>query len=230
MKKLEVKLAPSILNADFWRLGEEVQKVVEGGAHLIHVDVMDGRFVPNISIGIPVVEGLKSHTALPLDVHLMIVEPEKYVDAFIKAGADILTFQVEATPHPHRLIQVIKEKGVKAGTGLNPSTPLSHLEYLLEDVDMVLLMSVNPGFGGQEFIPAVLEKIERLRKVVEDLNLSLDIEVDGGIGVHNIKDVVKAGVNVIVAGSAIFHSPDPKETTSKMIALAEEAWREQRKG
>jgi len=220
MERPEIKIAPSILSADFWRLGEEVALVEEGGAHLIHVDVMDGRFVPNISVGIPVVEGLKSHARLPLDVHLMIVEPERYVGAFARAGADIITFQVEATPHPHRVIQMIKEEGKKAGAVLNPSTPLDVLDYILGDLDMVLLMSVNPGFGGQKFIPAVVGKIARLRERAP----ALDIEVDGGIGLANVQEVVGAGANVIVAGSAIFNSPDPCETTREMVRLAREAW------
>ncbi|RLD95588.1 MAG: ribulose-phosphate 3-epimerase [Aquificota bacterium] len=220
MEGLTIKIAPSILSADFWRLGEEVRQVERGGAHLLHVDVMDGRFVPNISVGVPVVESLKAYTILPLDVHLMIVEPERYVGAFARAGADIITFQVEATPHPHRVIQMIKEEGKKAGVVLNPSTPLGVLDYILDDLDMVLLMSVNPGFGGQKFIPAVMGKIARLRERAP----ALDIEVDGGIGLANVQEVVGAGANVIVAGSAIFNSPDPCETTREMVRLAREAW------
>ncbi len=220
MEGLTIKIAPSILSADFWRLGEEVARVEEGGAHLLHVDVMDGRFVPNISVGIPVVECLRTHTSLPLDVHLMIVEPERYVGAFAQAGADIVTFQVEATPHPHRVIQMIKEESKKAGAVLNPSTPLNVLDYILGDLDMVLLMSVNPGFGGQKFIPAVLGKIRDLRAMAPHL----DIEVDGGIGLANVKEVVEAGANVIVAGSAIFNSPDPCKATREMVRLAREAW------
>ncbi len=220
MERLEIKIAPSILSADFWRLGEEVALVEEGGAHLIHVDVMDGRFVPNISVGIPVVESLKARARLPLDVHLMIVEPERYVKDFARAGADIITFQMEATPHPHRVIQMIKEEGKKAGAVLNPSTPLNVLDYILGDLDMVLLMSVNPGFGGQKFIPAVMDKIRALREKAP----GLDIEVDGGIGPANVGEVVGAGANVIVAGSAIFNTPDPRETTREMVRLAREAW------
>ena len=220
MEGLTIKIAPSILSADFWRLGDGVRQVERGGAHLLHVDVMDGRFVPNISVGVPVVESLKAYTILPLDVHLMIVEPERYVGAFARAGADIITFQVEATPHPHRVIQMIKEEGKKAGVVLNPSTPLGVLDYILGDLDMVLLMSVNPGFGGQKFIPAVMGKIARLRERAP----ALDIEVDGGIGLANVQEVVGAGANVIVAGSAIFNSPDPCETTREMVRLAREAW------
>jgi len=222
MKGPTIKIAPSILSADFWRLRQEVEQVERGGAHLLHVDVMDGRFVPNISVGIPVVESLKTHASLPLDVHLMIVEPERYVRAFARAGADIITFHVEATLHPHRVLQMIKEGGKKAGIALNPSTPLDVLDYILGDVDMVLLMSVNPGFGGQRFIPAVMEKIVQLRRRAP----SLDIEVDGGIGLANVQDVVRAGANVVVAGSAIFNSPDPCQTTKEMVRLARGAWEE----
>jgi len=220
MKGLTVKIAPSILSADFWCLGQEVEQVERAGAHLLHVDVMDGRFVPNISVGIPVVESLKAHTSLPLDVHLMIVEPERYVETFARAGADIITFQAEATSHHHRVLHMIKERGKKAGIVLNPSTPLNVLDYILEDVDMVLLMCVNPGFGGQKFIPSIMEKIAQLRNRAP----LLDIEVDGGIGLDNVQDVVRAGANVIVAGSAIFNSPDPYQTTKEMVRLAQVAW------
>ena len=224
MIKPEIRVAPSILSADFCRLGESIKEVEEGGAHLIHVDVMDGRFVPNISVGIPVVESLKRHTSLTLDVHLMIVEPERYVKDFVHAGADILTFQVEATFHPHRVIQMIKEEGIKAGAVLNPSTPLDTLDYILGDLDMVLLMSVNPGFGGQKFIGSALEKIGQLRKYTVQARPGLDIEVDGGINLDNVQQVAQAGANVIVAGSAIFHTEDPRKTTREMIRRARTAW------
>ena len=217
-----IKIAPSILSADFWKLGEEIRKVEEAGADLLHIDVMDGRFVPNISMGIPLVKSLKGKTSLPLDVHLMIIEPEKFVDAFIDAGADILTFHVEATPHANRIIQMIKSKGIKAGVVLNPTTPLSSLEYILEDVDMVLLMSVNPGFGGQKFLPFVLKKIADLREMIEKRGLKVEIEVDGGIGPTNIKPVVKAGASIIVAGSSIFGAADPGERLKLMKKLAAE--------
>ena len=215
-----IKIAPSILNADFWKLGEEIRKVEEAGADLLHIDVMDGRFVPNISMGIPLVRSLKGKTSLPLDVHLMIIEPEKFVSAFIDAGADILTFHVEATPHANRVIQMIKSKGIKAGIVLNPTTPLSSLEYILEDVDMVLLMSVNPGFGGQKFLPFVLKKIADLREMIEKRGLKVEIEVDGGIGPTNIKPIVKAGASIIVAGSSIFGAADPGERLKLMKKLA----------
>ncbi len=218
-----IKIAPSILSADFWRLGEQIRKVEEAGADLLHIDVMDGHFVPNISIGIPVIKSIKGKTKLPLDVHLMITDPERYVPYFCEAGADIVTFHVEATPHPNRVIQSIKAEGAKAGVVLNPTTPLSFLEYLLPDVDMVLLMAVNPGFGGQKFLPFVLEKIAKLREMIESAGLKVDLEVDGGIGPTNIKDVVRAGANIIVAGSSIFSSDNPAERVKLLKKLAEEA-------
>ncbi len=218
-----IKIAPSILNADLWRLGEQIRKVEEAGAHLIHVDVMDGHFVPNISLGIPLVKSLKGKTKLPLDVHLMISNPEFYTPKFVEAGADIVTFHVEATPHINRVIQYVKQLRAKVGVVLNPSTSLSVLDYVIEDVDMVLLMCVNPGFGGQKFIVSSLRKIEALRDLIEKKGLNVDIEVDGGIGPTNIKDVVKAGANVIVAGSAIFSAADPAERVKLLIKLAEEA-------
>ena len=218
-----IKIAPSILSADFWRLGEQIRKVEEAGADYLHVDVMDGHFVPNISIGTPVLKSLKGKTRLPLDVHIMVSDPEKYAPIFVDAGADILTFHIEATCHPNRVIQTIKAKGAKAGVVLNPTTPLNMLEYVLEDVDMVLLMSVNPGFGGQKFLPFVLKKIEALREEVEKRRLNLEIEVDGGIGPTNVKDVVKAGATVVVAGSSIFAAGDPGERVRLLKKLAEEA-------
>lgn len=221
-----IKLAPSILSADLWRLGEQIRMVEEGGAHLIHVDVMDGSFVPNISLGIPLVKSLKGKTKLPLDVHLMVSDPEFYAPRFVEAGADVVTFHVEATPHVNRVIQYVKQLKARVGVVLNPSTSLSVLDYVLEDVDMVLLMSVNPGFGGQKFISSSLRKIEALRNMVDRRGLSVDIEVDGGIGPTNIRDVVKAGANVIVAGSAIFSASEPRERVRLLIKLAEEAWAE----
>ncbi len=218
-----IKIAPSILNADLWRLGEQIRKVEEAGAHLIHVDVMDGHFVPNISLGTPLVKSLKGKTKLPLDVHLMVSNPEFYAPKFVEAGADIVTFHVEATPHINRVIQYVKQLRARVGVVLNPSTSLSVLDYVIEDVDMVLLMSVNPGFGGQKFIVSSLRKIEALRDLIEKKGLNVDIEVDGGIGPTNIKDVVKAGANVIVAGSAIFSVADPAERVKLLIKLAEEA-------
>ncbi|BAT72558.1 ribulose-phosphate 3-epimerase [Thermosulfidibacter takaii ABI70S6] len=218
-----IKISPSILSADFWRLGEQIRKVEEGGADYLHIDVMDGHFVPNISIGIPVVKSIKGKTRLPLDVHIMVDNPEVYAPKFVEAGANILTFHVEATPHPNRVIQSIKALGAKAGIVLNPTTPLSTLEYILQDVDIVLLMSVNPGFGGQKFLPFVLKKIEKLREMIDSAKLKVEIEVDGGIGPTNIKDVAKAGANVIVAGSSVFSADDPAERVRLLKRLGEEA-------
>lgn len=212
-----IKLAPSILSADMWRLGEEIRKVEKGGAHLLHIDVMDGHFVPNISVGFPLIESIKGKTKLPLDVHLMILNPEAYVERFVEAGADIVTFHIEATFHPNRLIEVIRKKGAKVGVSLNPTTPLETLEYVLSDIDMVLLMSVNPGFGGQKFISFVLDKIRRLRRLIDERGLKVEIEVDGGINLLNVKKVVEAGADIIVAGSAIFASGDPEERVKEFL-------------
>jgi ribulose-phosphate 3-epimerase len=204
----KVKIAPSILSADFGRLGDEVKAITAAGADLVHVDVMDGRFVPNITIGPLVVEAVKRATTLPLDVHLMIVEPEKYVADFVKAGADILTVHVEVSPHLHRTLQQIRAAGAKASVVLNPSTPLSSIEEVLSEVSQVLLMSVNPGFGGQAFIPATVDKVRRLRAMLDARGLEVDIEVDGGINAETSKQVLSAGANVLVAGNAVFKAPD----------------------
>ena len=214
-------IAPSILSADFGRLAEEVRAIEEGGCDLVHVDVMDGRFVPNITIGPLVVEAVKKRATRPLDVHLMIVEPEKYVDAFVGAGADILTVHVEASPHLHRTLQKIRKAGARPAVALNPSTPLSSIEYVLEDLDMVLVMSVNPGFGGQSFIPSALRKIRALREMADARGLhDLWIEVDGGIGPKNVGEVAAAGANVFVAGSAVFGQPDYGAVITSMKANA----------
>lgn len=206
---MTIKIAPSILSADFARLGEEIKDVEQAGASLIHVDVMDGHFVPNITIGALIVEAIRPHTKLPLDVHLMIEHPEQYVQAFSKAGADIITIHQEATVHVHRAIHQIKELGVKVGIALNPATPLCTIETVLPDVDMVLLMTVNPGFGGQKFISAVTEKIKQLRRMLDERQLQhIDIEVDGGINATTAKIVAQAGANVLVSGSAIFGERD----------------------
>jgi ribulose-phosphate 3-epimerase len=208
MKK-SVKVAPSILSADFSRLGDEIRAVEAAGADLIHVDVMDGHFVPNITIGPLVVEAARKVTKLPLDVHLMIENPEQYVADFAKAGADYLTVHAEAAHHLHRLVQTIREhRGVKAGVSLNPATPLEALDYVLGDIDLVLIMSVNPGFGGQAFIPSALDKIRRLRKMVDDRKLGLEIEVDGGVKPDNAQEIVAAGADILVAGSAVFGAKD----------------------
>jgi ribulose-phosphate 3-epimerase len=213
---MDYYIAPSLLSADFGRLSEEIQAVEKAGADLLHVDVMDGRFVPNLTIGPPVVAAIKRCAALPLDVHLMIVEPEKYLEAFAEAGADVLTVHAESTPHLQRAVARIRELGKKAGVALNPSTSLSAVEWVLSDVDMVLLMTVNPGFGGQSFLPAMTGKIELLRSQLSRSGLPVDIQVDGGIKADNVAEVVRAGANVIVSGSGIFGTKDYAKTIARM--------------
>jgi ribulose-phosphate 3-epimerase len=204
-----IKIAPSILSADFSRLGEEIKAVEAAGADIIHVDVMDGHFVPNITIGPLIVAACRRVTKLPLDVHLMITNPERYVADFAKAGADYLVVHVETGYHLHRLVQSIKEfKDVKAGVSLNPATPPDMIEYILGDVDMVLVMSVNPGFGGQAFIPSAVDKIRHVRKMIDDRRLSTLIEVDGGVKPDNAAKIISAGADILVAGSAVFGSKD----------------------
>ena len=209
---MEKKLAPSILSADFRRLGEEVAAVTDAGADYIHVDVMDGHFVPNITIGPLVVEAARRSTHLPLDVHLMISEPDRYLDDFVRAGANLISVHVEVLPHLHRTLQRIREIGAKASATLNPSTPLVTIEHVLEQLDMVLLMTVNPGFGGQEFISAVIPKIRDLRRMIDERGLTVDVEVDGGINAETIGAVARAGADVFVAGSAVFHTSNYGET------------------
>ncbi len=211
-----IKIAPSILSADFSRLGQEVRAVEEAGADYIHIDVMDGHFVPNITIGPLVVKAVKKVTKLPLDVHLMISDPDKFIDMFAEAGADILTIHAEAVTHLHRTLHYIRQKGMSPSVSLNPATPVEVLEYILGDLDMVLIMTVNPGFEGQAFISSMLPKIKKLRKIVEDRGLRVDIEVDGGIGPHTISQVALAGANIFVAGSAIFYSDNYANTISLM--------------
>lgn len=202
----QIKIAPSILSADFARLGEHVKEAEAAGADWIHVDVMDGHFVPNITIGPLIVRALRPVTTLPLDVHLMIEKPERYLADFVRAGVDCLTVHVEATPHLHRTIQQIKELGIKAGVTLNPGTPLSSLEEVLPEVDLVLVMSVNPGFGGQSYIPSSTAKIAKLRAMLDDIGSEAEVEVDGGVNPTTIAEVVGAGATVLVAGSAIFNN------------------------
>jgi len=204
--KPKVKLAPSILSADFARLGEQVAEVTAAGADYIHVDVMDGHFVPNITIGAPVVAAIRPHTNLPLDVHLMIEAPQQYIKQFAEAGADIITVHIEACPHIHRVIQAIKELGVKAGVSINPGTPIDTLDDILPSLDLVLVMTVNPGFGGQTFIESTLDKIARLRTELDKKELTAELEVDGGINTETAPRVVKAGARVLVAGAAVFGS------------------------
>ncbi len=212
-------IAPSILSADFSRLGDEVKAVEKVGVDWIHIDVMDGHFVPNITIGPLVVEAVRRVTDLPLDVHLMVEDPDRYLEDFARAGSTSMTVQAEACVHLHRTVQAIKALDVKAGVALNPTTPISTIEWILEDIDIVLIMSVNPGFGGQKFIPNTIDKIRALRKMIQDRGLSILIEIDGGVNETTIKNISDAGVDVFVAGSAIFKSPDYKETISKFRKL-----------
>lgn len=204
-----IAIAPSILSADFSRLGEEIQAVERGGADLLHVDVMDGHFVPNITLGLPVVKSVASVTKLPIDAHLMISEPGRYAQEFVKAGAHMVSVHVEADAHLHRTVMSIKSAGAQAGAVINPATPIEALQEILAFVDYVLIMSVNPGFGGQKFISTALDKVRRLRKLIDQRGLPVRIEIDGGIGLDNIQQVVEAGAEIIVAGSAVFGSGDP---------------------
>jgi len=210
------KIAPSILSADFTRLGDEIRDVEHAGADYIHIDVMDGHYVPNITIGPMIVEAVKRTTKLPLDVHLMISNPDQYLDDFRKAGADIITVHAEAVNNLHRSVQLIRETGAKTGVSLNPATPLQVIEYVLDKLDMVLLMTVTPGFGGQKFIPEVIPKIERMREMIKGRGLNTEIEVDGGINLDTISLVSAAGADIFVAGSAIFNSEDYSETIQMM--------------
>jgi len=216
------KIAPSILSADFSRLGEEIRAVEAGGADYIHVDVMDGHFVPNITIGPLVVEAVRKITNLPLDVHLMISNPELYIPEFAKAGADIIVIHAEATVHLHRAVQLIKSFGKKAGVALNPATSLSALDYVLSDLDLVLLMTVNPGFGGQSFIDACVPKIQSLRGMLDRHGLETELEVDGGVKTDNIDRIAHAGADVFVAGSAVFGSRDYAATIAELKRRAQE--------
>ncbi|SFC06135.1 ribulose-5-phosphate 3-epimerase [Bacillus sp. OV322] len=211
-----VKIAPSILSADFAKLGAEITDVEKGGADFIHVDVMDGKFVPNITIGPLIVEAIRPVTNLPLDVHLMIEDPDSYIEAFAKAGADILTVHVEECRHLHRTIQLIKSHGVKAGVVLNPATPVSTIQHVINDIDMVLLMTVNPGFGGQKFIESVLPKISEVKALAEEKGAAIDIEVDGGVNEETARLCVEHGATVLVAGSAVFNQEDRKAAIGKL--------------
>ncbi len=213
------QIAPSILSADFSRLGEEIKAVEKAGADLIHVDVMDGHYVPNITIGPGVVSSLRKTTSLPFDVHLMIEDPDRYIDAFIDAGSNIVTVHAEAVVHLNRTVNYIKGKGVKAGVSLNPSTPLSSIEEILPDIDLLLIMTVNPGFGGQKFIPGMLPKIRKARELSLARNLGLAIEVDGGVTPDNIGILAEAGADIFVAGAAVFGSPSYGDTIARMKGI-----------
>ena len=213
---MEIKIAPSLLSADFARIAEQIAEVEAGGADYLHLDVMDGRFVPNITWGPKIIADLRKLSGLPFDAHLMIVEPERYVDEFIHAGANIVTFHYEATPHAQRLLTHIRSRGVKAGISLCPQTPVAMLQDIIEDCDLVLVMSVNPGFGGQKFIARSLVKLEEARALIDERNPACELEVDGGVGEENIRAVVDAGARVIVMGSSVFGSRNPGATVQTM--------------
>jgi ribulose-phosphate 3-epimerase len=217
---VSIRLAPSILSANFAALGEDIRKVEEAGAHLLHVDVMDGHFVPNITIGPPVVRSIRKCTKLPLDVHLMISDPDKYIAAFVEAGANIVTVHAEATVHLDRTLNFIRSLNVSVGVSINPATPVSVVEHALDLADMLLIMTVNPGFGGQKFIPYTVAKVRRARQLIEERNLQCVIEVDGGIDSDTLGEVVRAGAEVLVAGSAIFNAPDPARKVKELLEIA----------
>ena len=216
MKDQKVILAPSILSADFSRLGEEIAAVEKAGADIIHLDVMDGKFVPNITIGPGVVSAVKKCTSLSLDVHLMIEDPDRHVDSFIKAGADMVSVHIEAAVHLHRTVCKIREGGAKSGVAVNPATDINGLRYIIDDIDFILIMSVNPGFGGQAFIPSSLEKLRNLSEMLSRVGAEVMVQVDGGIGPENAGEVVAAGAQILVAGSAIFHNPPYKDVMNRI--------------
>jgi len=218
------KIVPSILSADFRKLGEEVKRVEKAGADMIHFDIMDGHFVPNISFGPMIVKALRNEVSLPFLVHLMVEDPERILGPTIDAGADIILFHVEASPHSWRILESIKKRGVKVGIALNPATPLSTIKYMLHELDMVLIMTVSPGFGGQKFIPRMLSKIRDLRRLLTMNKLMLDVAIDGGVTFDNVEEIIEAGANVIVAGTGIFSQADIEEATIKLKKIANEKY------
>ncbi len=213
------RLAPSILSADFSKLGEDVKKIEDAGAHLVHVDVMDGHFVPNITIGPAVMKSLQRWTSMPFDVHLMISDPDRYAPLFVTSQTEFITVHAEACTHLHRTLQSIRDLGVKAGVALNPATPLSAVEYIADMADLILVMSVNPGFGGQSFIPSALDKVRRLAQIREERGYTFEIEIDGGVGIGNMAEVSAAGVDIAVAGSAVYGAEDVETRVHELIAL-----------
>lgn len=219
-----IKIAPSILSSDFTRLGDEIELLQKSECEYIHIDVMDGNYVPNLTIGPMVIKAIRERSTKTFDVHLMVLNPIELVDLYIDAGADMITFHPETTPHLHRGIQYIKSKKVKVGLALNPSTPLNVIEHVISDIDMVLLMTVNPGFGGQSFIPAMNEKIKKLKSMITASGFNIDIEVDGGINADNIEEIVRSGANVIVAGSAVFDARNPIDNIRNLKNLALNAY------
>jgi ribulose-phosphate 3-epimerase len=218
-----VQIVPSILAADFAHLAAEIERVERGGATMLHVDIMDGHFVPNLTMGPPVVKAIRGVTALKLDLHLMITDPDRYAPIFIEAGADQISVQQETCPHLDRTLHMIQSEGAKAGVVINPATPVAMIEEVLEVADFVLVMSVNPGFGGQPFIPRTLEKVRRIKRKREELGISLAIEIDGGITAGNVGDAARAGCDWIVTGTSVFHTPDPAAAVANMFAIAREA-------
>lgn len=214
-----VKIAPSILSSDFGKLNEQIKQIEKGGADLVHLDVMDGIFVPNITFGAPVIKEIRKATSLPFDVHLMVDRPERFIKDFADAGADIINVHAEASVHLHRTIQSIKASGAKAGVAINPSTPLTSIEYILDDIDLVLVMTVNPGFGGQSFISGMKDKIKRLREIIDEKDLDIEIEVDGGVKLDNAREIIELGADILVAGSAIFGGGNIVENTKEFKSI-----------